>query len=848
MGGQYRDLIPLVVSPGSRRGQMWLTSEAPTRSAASPPCHDDTVEAGTSFVGRREVKHQLDTLIDEKRLVTLTGTGGIGKTRLAAEVAALRAESGDTTALVELAPAKAGDDLELTLSRQLGKASIDAFVVGLDEASALVVLDNCEHLVSDAASLASRLIEHPNVNVLATSRSPLSVAGEHVVALGPLTVSADAGDESTPAFELFLDRATVAGASWLNVPEQRTAAAEIVRWLDGVPLAIELAAARSRVVGPTDLLKLLPRQLDLLDDVGKHSSTGRRGVRDAVDASYAPMPPACKKAFRALSLVPQGVDLEFAHALIGEDDELATLDLLGELIDQSLVYTSPDAAGNIVYRLLEPVRAYGREQLDLTGEARDVAHRYVDVACKFANHIVVATATSFSGPLLDQIAQRYVHLLQAIEFTLETDELPDRAYRLLLPLYAPTKASRREQAQLAAKVRERWPDSPDPFRAAAYAIMGHIALWAGNDDPTPYAQEALDDPGATRIARIIAYRVLAFHAGRHGDREEARAHIESALETAATRGGSFERELKVSWASLVDDPDDVTEAIETAKAMSLVASESGETVTVVWAASVCVHQHLRLGEVAEARVAAERALTFAEREASSWPTASAQRALGFVCSAEDRWDAALVHFRAALESVVSVGDIEGVTLTVRSAAISAQRCGEHEVARRLWCSVPTRYGSSALPPLFTDAENELIEQMGDSLPLPLSDSIRAARDGLTSVDDTDRPESEKNGEFRVFRFDGYELDTGRRELRHEGTVVHIEPQVFEVLLRLIVDAGTLVSKEQLMDDVWGTRFVSPSALSSRIKTARASTGDDGKTQKVIRTMHGRGFMFVADLE
>lgn len=816
---------------------------------ATPPWHDGDVGAGTSFVGRRDVRKQVDSLFDDERLVTLTGTGGIGKTRLAAEVAALRAESGDVTALVELAPAKAGDDLELTFARQLGQASIDTFVVGLDGGSALIVLDNCEHLVSDAAALAARLIEHPNVNVLATSRSPLSTADEYVVTLGPLRVSADVGDESTPAFELFLDRATTAGASWLDVPEQRAAAAEIVRRLDGVPLAIELAAARSRVIGPTDLLALLPRQLDLLDDAAKQSGTERGGVRSAVRASYEPLQPACQKAFRALSVIPQGVDLEFAHALTGEDDQLVTLDLLGELIDQSLIYTSPGAAGDLVYRVLEPVRAFGREQLDAAGEASAVAHRYVDAVCEFANDIVVATATSFSGALLDQIVQRYVHLLQAIEIALEIDELPDRAYRLLLPLYAPTRAPRREQALLAAKVRDRWPDSPDRFRAAAYAIMAHVALWAGNDDPTPYAREALDDPGATRIARIIAYRVLAFHAGRHGDRDGARAYIESALETAASRGGSFERELKMSWASLVDDPDDVPEAIETAKAMSLVASESGENVTVVWASSVCVHHHLRLGEVAEARVAAERASTFAERDAAAWPTASAQRALGFVCTAEDRWADALVHFRVALESVVGVGDVEGVTLTARSAALCAQHCGEQEVARKLWGSVPTRYGSSALPPLFTDEEVELTRQFGDPLPMPLGDSIRVAREELTSVVvDIDQSGSEGTGEHQVFRFDGYELDTGRRELRHDGTVVHIEPQVFDVLHRLVVDAGTMVGKEQLMDDVWGTRFVSPSALASRIKTARAATGDDGKSQHVIRTVHGRGFMFVADLD
>ena len=824
--------------------------------------------AATSFVGRHAIRQRVTSLLDDEQLVTLTGTGGIGKTRLAREVAEDRNKCGDHSALIELGPAKEGDDLELVLARQLGHSSLDTFAVGLDGRSSVIVLDNCEHLLADAASLAERLTALPNIRVLATSRSPLGLSGEHVVSLEPLRVLADSDDESTPALQLFLDRAGTAGATWLDVPEQRRAAAEIVQQLDGVPLAIELAAARSRIVGPTDLLTLLPRQLDLLETQGGPTGTRHGGVRSAVRSSYEPMDAVHRKGFRALSLVPRGVDLDIAHAVVGNDDRLATLELLTELIDQSLVYTSHGTAGqdpagedtadrfagDTLYRLLEPVRAFGLEQLDHEGERHNVATRYVDAVVAFADHIVVATASSFSSELLDQIAQRYSHLLIAIEMAIEIDDRPDRAYRLLLPLYAPTKAPRREQAQLAARIRERWPDTEAPFRAAAYAIMGHIALWAGNEDPTPYAHEALDDPDATRIARIIAYRVLAFNAAQQGDRSLAITHIEAALETAASRGGSFARELKMSWASLVDDPAQVDEAIETAEAMALSASESGETVTVVWATSVCAHQRLRAGNVRQARIAADRALTFAEHSSSPWSTAVAQRTLGFVCTAEENWAAAVAHFRAALESVVAIGDIEGITVTVRSAAVCAHHCDRNDVARTLWNAVPTRYSPSSLPPLFTDAEDELLEQLGTPIPLQLAGAVKAARLGLTvvfgglpSAAAGPIAMAVQASEAGVYRFNDCVLDTGRRELRRDGARVHVEPQVFDVLTRLIVDADMLVTKDQLLDDVWGSRFVSPSALSSRIKSARAATGDDGTAQRVIRTVHGHGFMFVADL-
>jgi predicted ATPase len=756
--------------------------------------------AATSFVGRYEVRQRAVALLDDARLVTLTGTGGIGKTRLASEMADDRRECGDHVAMVELGPAKAGDDLELVLARQLGHSSLDTFTVELDGRAAVVVLDNCEHVIAEAASLAERLTGLANVRVLATSRIPLGIPGECVVKLEPLRAVAES-DEAAPAVQLFFDRATTAGATWLDVPEQRAAADEIVRRLDGLPLAIELAAARTRVIGPSDLLGLLPRQLDVLEPEGAATARRPHGVRDTIRSSYEPMDADLRRGFRALSLVPQGVDLELAHALLGTDDRLDTLELLTGLIDRSLVYTS-QGAGDTFYRLLEPLRAFGLEELELEDERRDVADRYVDAVVAFADHIVVATASSFSADLLDQIAQRYGHLLAAIEMALEIDDSPDRAYRLLLPLYSPTKAPRREQARLAERVRARWPDSEAPFRAAAYAIMAHIALWAGNDDPTPYAREALGDPNATRIARIIADRVLAFYAAQQGDRSLALTHIEAALATSASRGGSFERELKMTWASLVDDPAEVDGAIETAEAMALAASESGETVTVVWASSVVVHQHLRAGNVEQARVAADRAVGFAERSSSPWSTAATQRTLGYVCAAEREWETAVGHFRAALESVVSIGDVEGITVTARAAAICAQHCDRPDIARRLWHAVPTRFSPSSVPPLFPDAEAALI----------------------------------------------FEVDTGRRELRRDGAGVHVEPQVFDVLTRLIADAGTVVTKDELLDDVWGSRYVSPSALSSRIKSARAATGDDGTAQRVIRTVHGRGFMFVAELD
>ena len=285
-----------------------------------------------------------------------------------------------------------------------------------------------------------------------------------------------------------------------------------------------------------------------------------------------------------------------------------------------------------------------------------------------------------------------------------------------------------------------------------------------------------------------------------------------------------------------------------------------------WAAVVRAYHHVLQGEVAEARRAAEAAMAVADRTGFPWSIGSAHRTMGSVAVLDDGWAAAAPHFRASLDATVAVGDLEGAAITLRSAAAGARHLGDHELAAELWSLVPPLRARSVVRQILAPIEAELEAELGPPRGVdPSEDIVRARRllgqpPGATDVgvggaDAIDPVVIEAAAATAspgatgdtVIRFDDCELDLALHELRRAGERVHVEPQVFDVLAHLAVRRGALVTKEELLDEVWGDRFVSESALSSRIKAARQATGDDGRAQQVIRTVHGRGFTFVAEV-
>jgi predicted ATPase len=338
------------------------------------------------FGSVEELKRRAEEL-DRRRLVTLTGPGGMGKTRLAIELGAqLEGEFADGVWMVELGPL--GDPeavfpaaaATLGVSPQPALSVAEAITSWLEEKRLLLIVDNCEHLLASATELVSAaLAAGDSVRVVATSREPLGIAGEQVV----LVASLDAVDGS----ELFEDRARLADASFeISGPDRETVAA-ICEHLDGIPLAIELAAARVRSMTPGDLLARLGDRFKVLRGGGRGGVERHRTLHAALGWSYHLLSEAEQAVFDRLSVFAGGFDLVAAEAVCADVDCGEVLDVLSELIAKSLVMI--DRSGpSARYRLLETLRQYGEERLDERAETA------VAKAAHLRHYVAVAQAAS----------------------------------------------------------------------------------------------------------------------------------------------------------------------------------------------------------------------------------------------------------------------------------------------------------------------------------------------------------------------------------------------------------------------------------------------------------------------
>ena len=325
----------------------------------------------TSFVGRAGPEREVAGLLDQCRLVTVTGPGGAGKTRLAGEVARrVAARFADGVWLARLAPVRDPAQVAAVVAGTLGVREQPGVPVAhavarvLARSQLLLVLDNCEHVIDAAARFCTGLLGAcDDVRVLATSREPLAVAGEVRYRLGPLALpgvgeSAEAG--GSEAVELFADRARQADPQFSLDSESGPTVARLVTRLDGMPLAIELAAARVEALGVSQLLDRLDDRFALLT-AGDRLAAGRhQSLAATVEWSYRLLEEDEQRVFRALSVYPEPFTLEAAVAVAGEGAGAAVL----HLVDCSLLVpprAGPD--GRFRYGMLETLRAYGAGQL-----------------------------------------------------------------------------------------------------------------------------------------------------------------------------------------------------------------------------------------------------------------------------------------------------------------------------------------------------------------------------------------------------------------------------------------------------------------------------------------------------
>ncbi len=418
----------------------WASAVA--SSTASAAGSHGFPRALTSFIGRADEIDSLTTLLARHHLVTVTGPGGVGKTRLAAEVTSrISQRSSDRIWLADLAavrdPQQVPAIIAATLGAQLrvGRPIMQAVAEVLAGEQSLLVLDNCEQVVLAVAEFCAELLSlSDEIRILATSREPIGVAGEARLRLYPLTAlgPAAAAPAEAPGVALFADRVRLTDPDFTLTTESATLAEQIVARLDGLPLAIELAAARCESLGLTQLLRLLDEPLGVLTEGARTAPPRQRSLRATVDWSYQLMSEQQRRVFRRIAIFPGSFTLGAAEAVAGRQARPAVL----HLVDCSLLTPPADGPdGSTRYLMLQSLRAFGLEQLARSGDQESAAA----ALCAYAMTAAQGAAHGMHDPGGEPAAARWFDtedplLHQALSWALEHDRA--KALELAIALSA----------------------------------------------------------------------------------------------------------------------------------------------------------------------------------------------------------------------------------------------------------------------------------------------------------------------------------------------------------------------------------------------------------------------------
>jgi predicted ATPase/DNA-binding CsgD family transcriptional regulator len=409
----------------------------PSEESEGSPRHNlPALRAG--FVGRERELVEARKVLSVTRHLTFTGAGGSGKTRLAVELArGLIGLYPDGVWLVELAGLSEPDLVVQTLASTLevreqpGLPLLDAIIGALRDKEILLVVDNCEHLIDAAARLVEALLRScPRLVVLATSREPLGTSGEAVWQVGPLSVP-DASGGSTAedlmryeAVRLFVERARSALPGFELTGENAGAVARVCRKLEGIPLAIELATARMGPLAVEQVAQRLEDSLDVLSSAGQGAAPRQQTLRATLDWSHKLLSEAEQTLFKRLSVFAGGWTLEAAETVGsgGGVEESDVLDLLGELVDKSLVVAGASTGSAVRYRMLEPIRQYAREKLEQGEDVDEVKTVHVAYFLQLAEE----AEPELDGPQqrlwVERLEGEHDNLRETLSWALESEE------------------------------------------------------------------------------------------------------------------------------------------------------------------------------------------------------------------------------------------------------------------------------------------------------------------------------------------------------------------------------------------------------------------------------------------
>ena len=501
----------------------------------------------SSFVGREDACEDVVRAVNASRLVTLTGPGGAGKTRLGLEVAADLREGGSPLTFVDLAPLSGPGSVlpavaaEVGVGADPGRSLFEALVAHLGEVDLLVVLDNCEQVRADCAHAAAALLGAcGGLRILATSRQRLGVAGEVVWPVPPLSLP-EPGPAALPeafvdseAVRLFCERAAALQPGFLPTHDNLEAIVEICRCLDGSPLAIELAAARVVALPPAEIAARLDDRFALLGGGPSTAPSRHRTLRAALDWSYQLLSLPQRVLLRKLSVFRGGFGLDGAERVCGGGDVEPgqVLESLTGLVDKSLVVSEPNG-GSARFRLLETVRAYAAERLDEAGTTAALAERHAAWCLALAEQ-AGGPGSGCGADWVQRLEVEHDNLRAALEWALASGraELALRLVKGQTRLWE--RRGRFAEARTGLeRVLAATEAAPAALRASVLHDAGYAALMAGAPDAAQrhlqaslaLSTQASDPAAAVRTRALLARASVS--AGAAG-----REHLEQAVAEA----------------------------------------------------------------------------------------------------------------------------------------------------------------------------------------------------------------------------------------------------------------------------------------------------------------------------
>ena len=617
----------------------------------------------SSFVGRDLERARLGERLAASRLVTLTGGPGIGKTRLAIEAAAAALDRFSSGAwMVQLASVSRGDLVLPTIAATLlgrqraGRDVGEGLVAAIAARELLLVLDNCEHVITSCAEAVAMLVGTcPGLTILATSQEPLGLAGEDVWPVEALSVpsEADAIEPSSAvgsdAVRLFCDRASATSRDFELTSEVTPAVVEVCRRLDGIPLAIELAAARVAMFSPIEIVRHLDDRFSFLTQGDRTALPRHRTLEAAIDWSYNLLSQPEQVLLARLSVFSGGCTLESVEEVCAgtdlEPDEC--LDLLTRLVARSLVVAE---AGSVDtrYRLLETIRDYARCQMTDPDEVTALRRRHASSFAALAER----AERDLDGPAqngwLIRLEEEHDNLRAAMRFGISQGP-PEEALRLAgaLTIFWRIRGHFSEGRTWLAEALEAAPQAPAASRAKAIWAHGLLATMVG------------DFVTATADARVS---------------RDMWAELDD-------RRGLARSHLLVGTCSLVQNgPEAAMPDFEEAVAL---ARPEGDTWCLGHALALCGSSFSQLGDMASARPLLEESIVVARAAHDEQSLAFALTVLGYIELCEGAYDDAETHLEAALSRAESIGGAYETAGALADLAQVALGRGEYDRARKL---------------------------------------------------------------------------------------------------------------------------------------------------------------------